>query len=173
MIDRKNTWWNRNPQQLLGGIFVVIVIIWWFSKKQALLLAGPRIQLTQRPQYPNSCCNPMENLSQCSPGSSEVSARDPKEGRLKKLGHPRPYLPNGTFYIDQALLLVERKVSFVCAGIWWKKVKKEFVQVKNGDEQKLWRTSQYIPSYVASFFSLNLSYVLKKTNFGLVSYLFD
>jgi hypothetical protein len=26
-----------------------------------------------------------------------------------------------------------------------------------------------IPSYVASFFSFNLSYVLKKTNFGLVT----
>jgi len=42
------------------------------------------------------------------------------------------------------------------------------VQVKNVDEQKLRRKSLFIPSYVASFFSFNLSYVLEKTNFGLV-----
>ena len=36
------------------------------------------------------------------------------------------------------------------------------------DEQKLRRKSHFIPSYVASFFSFNLSYILKKTNFGLV-----
>jgi hypothetical protein len=43
------------------------------------------------------------------------------------------------------------------------------LQVKNGDEQKLRRKSLFIPLYVASFFSFNLSYVLKKTNFGLVT----
>jgi hypothetical protein len=37
------------------------------------------------------------------------------------------------------------------------------------DEQKLRRKSHFIPSYVASFFSFNLSYILKKTNFGLVT----
>jgi len=44
-----------------------------------------------------------------------------------------------------------------------------FVRVENGDEQKLRRKSHFIPSYVASFFSFNLLYVLKKTNFGLVT----
>ncbi len=43
------------------------------------------------------------------------------------------------------------------------------VQVKNRDEQKLRRKSQFIPLYVASYFSFNLSYVLKKTNFRLVT----
>ncbi len=49
--------------------------------------------------------------------------------------------------------------------------KKEFQidQVINGDEQKLRRKSQFIPSHVASFFSFYLSYILKKTNFGLVT----
>ena len=37
------------------------------------------------------------------------------------------------------------------------------------DEQKLRRKSHFIPSYVASFCSFNLSYILKKTNFGLVT----
>ena len=37
-----------------------------------------------------------------------------------------------------------------------------FMQVKNRDEHKLRRKSYFIPSYVASFFSFYLSYVLKK-----------
>jgi len=37
------------------------------------------------------------------------------------------------------------------------------------DKQKLWRKSHFIPSYVVSFFSFNLSYILKKTNFGLMT----
>ena len=48
-------------------------------------------------------------------------------------------------------------------------IDRSFVQVKNGDEQKLRRKSHFIPSHVASFFSFNLLYVLKKTNFGLVT----
>ncbi len=41
---------------------------------------------------------------------------------------------------------------------------------KNRGEQKLWRKAYVIPLYVASFFSLNLSYALKKTHFGLVTH---
>jgi len=65
----------------------------------------------------------------------------------------------------------EKRVPESCTEI----INRLFVQVKNGDKKKMRRKSYVIPSYVASFFFLNLSYVFKKNYFWTrdTSYLYD